>query len=120
MSTSAINNLSSMATAAPATTTKSANPGLGSLANENVFLQLLVAQLKCQDPTQPADGTQFVTQLAEFTNVSNTAQMTSDLDSINKAISTLSNELTPPPATGNPPTTNGNTPPTTTNGNTSN
>ena len=41
-----------------------ANPGSGSsgingLANETTFLQLLVAQLKNQNPAQPMDGTTF-------------------------------------------------------------
>ena len=31
-----------------------------------MFLQLLVAQLKNQDPFNPTDSTQFVTQLAQF------------------------------------------------------
>jgi flagellar basal-body rod modification protein FlgD len=31
-----------------------------------MFLQLLVAQLQNQDPSNPADSTQFVTQLAQF------------------------------------------------------
>jgi flagellar basal-body rod modification protein FlgD len=31
-----------------------------------MFLQLLVAQLQNQDPTDPADSTAFVTQLAQF------------------------------------------------------
>ncbi len=34
--------------------------------NKDMFLQLLVAQLKNQDPLNPADGTQFITQLAQF------------------------------------------------------
>ena len=34
--------------------------------NKNMFLQLLVAQLRNQDPMQPQDGTQFVGQLAQF------------------------------------------------------
>ena len=29
---------------------------------KNMFLQLLVAQIKNQDPLSPADGTQFLTQ----------------------------------------------------------
>ena len=33
------------------------------------FLQLLVAQIKGQDPMNPMDGTQFVTQLAQFTSL---------------------------------------------------
>ena len=58
-------------TATPGTTT-SANPtgsGLTQTANMNTFLTLLVAQLKNQDPLQPTDGTQFVSQLAEFSSL---------------------------------------------------
>lgn len=34
--------------------------------DKNSFLQLLVAQLKNQDPLQPMDSTQFISQLAQF------------------------------------------------------
>ena len=34
--------------------------------DQQQFLQLLVAQLKAQDPMQPADGQQFTAQLAQF------------------------------------------------------
>lgn len=34
--------------------------------DKNMFLQLLVAQLRNQDPLNPTDGTQFVGQLAQF------------------------------------------------------
>ena len=33
------------------------------------FLQLLIAQIKGQDPMDPMDGSQFVAQLAQFTSV---------------------------------------------------
>ena len=36
---------------------------------EQQFLQLLVAQLKNQDPLNPMDGTQFVSQLAQFSQL---------------------------------------------------
>jgi flagellar basal-body rod modification protein FlgD len=36
---------------------------------EQQFLQLLVAQLKNQDPLSPMDGTQFVSQLAQFSEL---------------------------------------------------
>jgi flagellar basal-body rod modification protein FlgD len=39
------------------------------LANENTFLQLLVAQIKNQDPTNPTDSVQFLTQLAQFSQL---------------------------------------------------
>lgn len=39
------------------------------LANEDTFLQLLVAQIKNQDPLQPTDGVQFLSQLAQFSQL---------------------------------------------------
>jgi flagellar basal-body rod modification protein FlgD len=56
---------------------------------ENMFLQLLVAQLQNQDPTDPADSTAFVTQLAQFQTMeqsmnqgTNIAGMLSDLNQL--------------------------------------
>ena len=56
--------------------------GSSSLADENTFLKLLVAQLKNQDPQNPADGTQFVTQLAQFSGLEQQLGMKTDLDQI--------------------------------------
>jgi flagellar basal-body rod modification protein FlgD len=59
-----------------ATTTAATGNGLSSTAttsssskDKDMFLQLLVAQMKYQDPTSPADSTQFLTQSAQFTNL---------------------------------------------------
>jgi len=52
------------------------------LANEQTFLQLLVAQLQNQDPTDPMDGTQFVTQLAQFSSLEQELAMRQDLDKL--------------------------------------
>ena len=46
------------------------------------FLTLLVTQLKNQDPMSPADGTQFVTQLAQFSSLEQQLGMKSVLDQI--------------------------------------
>jgi flagellar basal-body rod modification protein FlgD len=46
------------------------------------FLRLLVAQLKFQDPTQPMDSTQYMAQLASFSQVEQSVQMNSKLDSL--------------------------------------
>jgi flagellar basal-body rod modification protein FlgD len=51
----------------PATTTPTTD-GLSRL-DQDVFLKLLVAQMKYQDPTNPTDPTQFLTQTAQFTVV---------------------------------------------------
>jgi len=50
------------AAAKSAATTKTGTDAMGS----DTFLKLLVAQLKYQDPSKPADGTQFLAQTAQF------------------------------------------------------
>ena len=92
MSTGAIqpNAASDAAAALASTPAKSAATASSQSpqASQSVFLQLLVAQLKNQDPANPADGTQFVTQLAQFTTLEQTTQSRSDLDQILKAMQT--------------------------------
>jgi flagellar basal-body rod modification protein FlgD len=48
----------------------------------NAFLKLLIAQLKNQDPTQPMDSTQFVSQLATFSQVQEAVSTNAKLDSL--------------------------------------
>jgi flagellar basal-body rod modification protein FlgD len=57
-----------------------------SLANKETFLQLLVAQIKNQDPLNPSDGVQFLTQLAQFTQLEQSLAMRSDVAAIRAAI----------------------------------
>jgi flagellar basal-body rod modification protein FlgD len=68
-----------ISSATPAGAAAPSNPTTGSSANnalnENTFLTLLVAQLKYQDPMNPADSTQFLTQTAQFTEVQTLQQM---------------------------------------------
>jgi len=61
----------------------SASSLLDPMTMEQSFLQLLVAQLQNQDPLNPQDGTQFVSQLAQMSSVEQELQMRTDLDSIN-------------------------------------
>ncbi|MFZ0158131.1 MAG: flagellar hook capping FlgD N-terminal domain-containing protein [Kineosporiaceae bacterium] len=42
----------------------------------NTFLKLLVAQLQYQDPSNPADSSQFLAQTAQFTAVEKMQQLT--------------------------------------------
>jgi flagellar basal-body rod modification protein FlgD len=51
---------------------------------KDAFLQLLVAQLTHQSPTNPSDGTEFVAQLAQFTQLE-------QLTSVNENLNVLQN-----------------------------
>lgn len=48
----------------------------------NSFLKLLVAELKNQDPTEPMDATQYMSQLASFSNVEQNIQTNNKLDDL--------------------------------------
>ena len=53
-----------------------------SQVTKNMFLQLLVAQIKNQDPMSPADGVQFLTQLAQFQQLEQSMNMGQDMSAI--------------------------------------
>jgi len=46
------------------------------------FLRLLVAEMKNQDPTNPMDSTQYVAQLAAFSQVEQSVQINNRLDQL--------------------------------------
>ncbi|MBZ9988051.1 flagellar hook assembly protein FlgD [Mesorhizobium sp. BH1-1-5] len=46
------------------------------------FLKLLIAEMKNQDPTKPMDSTQYVAQLATFSQVEQSVQTNTKLDRI--------------------------------------
>jgi flagellar basal-body rod modification protein FlgD len=48
---------------------KSISDATKDFGDKDTFLKLLVAQLKYQDPSNPADSTQFLAQTAQFTQV---------------------------------------------------
>ena len=59
--------------------------------NETEFLQLLVAQIQYQDPTNPTDSTAFVTQLAQFSSLEQLIGIHSDLDSLSQPAGSTQN-----------------------------
>ena len=89
MSTSVVQPIAAGSSAVPAAPGSTAATGASSLANQDVFLQLLVAQLQNQDPENPADGTAFVTQLAQFTTLEQDTQSASDLNQILTGVNSL-------------------------------
>jgi flagellar basal-body rod modification protein FlgD len=96
------------------TGTTAANPNSSTLPiTQNQFLEMLMAELKNQNPMNPnsSDPMQFVTELAQFTQVeqeTNTAQSTSTIASGQNsatAIALLGHTVTyTDPTTGNPDT----------------
>jgi flagellar basal-body rod modification protein FlgD len=63
----------------PPTTTQS-DPASKTQVDYQSFLKLLVAQMKNQDPTNPMDSTQYMAQLASFSQVEQSVQMNTKLD----------------------------------------
>ena len=56
-------------TGGPASSTASAAPSTDPLASESTFLTLLVSQLQYQDPLNPVDSTEFVSQLTSYSQL---------------------------------------------------
>ena len=52
------------------------------VVNKNMFMQLLVAQLKNQDPLSPKDGTEFVGELAQFQSMEQAVNTGQDVAAI--------------------------------------
>lgn len=50
--------------------------------SQDQFLQLLVAQLKNQDPMNPTDSSQFMTELAQFSQLQETIGIHQDMDKL--------------------------------------
>jgi flagellar basal-body rod modification protein FlgD len=71
----------------PVTTTQAATSpstvaASSAQSQQNEFLQLLVAQLQSQNPLDPMDGTQFVSQLAQFSSLQELTAMHNDPNNI--------------------------------------
>jgi len=72
--------------------TDNSNQSSGALGiqapSEEMFLKLLVAQLQNQDPLNPTDSTQFVSQLAQFSELEQIMSIRSDIESYHTTDST--------------------------------
>ncbi|MDB5509232.1 MAG: flagellar hook capping - N-terminal region family protein [Hyphomicrobiales bacterium] len=73
-------NPTSAAGQTPAATT--AKTGDKNLVDYNSFLKLLVTQMQNQDPTEPMESSQFLSQLASFSNVEQSVQLNTKIDSL--------------------------------------
>ncbi|NEJ69541.1 flagellar hook assembly protein FlgD [Rhizobium phaseoli] len=76
----AVDATSSVTNTSTTSTTNSAQQK--ATLNYDNFLQLLIAQMKNQDPTDPVDASQQMSQLASFSQVEQTIQTNTKLDTL--------------------------------------
>ena len=69
--------------------------GATTQVTKNMFLQLLVSQIKNQDPLNPSDGVQFLTQLAQFQQLENGMNMGQDIAAMRGSLDQLAGGLNP-------------------------
>lgn len=56
---------------------------VGDSLGKNAFLKLLVAQMQYQDPLEPVDNTQYVSELAQFSALEEMQNVSASLDNQN-------------------------------------
>ena len=91
MTTSGVYSKSATGADSGTTTTPQSTDRSG--VNKEMFLQLLVAQIKNQNPLDPADGVQFLTQLAQFSELE-------QMLSIRNEVAGLREDMTKPATDG--------------------
>ena len=81
------NATTSLAAGIPAgmTTSSTLSPKNTAETQKTQFLKLLIAQLKGQNPLDPKDGAEFVTQLAQFSSLEELINIRTTLESFAKA-----------------------------------
>jgi flagellar basal-body rod modification protein FlgD len=68
------------------TTASSTTQSPADLTSKSTFLTLLVAQIKNQNPLNPTDGVQFLTQLTQFSQLEQAITTNQDLTSIQQTL----------------------------------
>jgi flagellar basal-body rod modification protein FlgD len=88
-----VSTISSTQSSSSAQSSISSASSIGGIApTEDTFLKLLVSQLQNQDPLNPADSTQFVGQLAQFSSLEQLMQ-------INQSTTAVASVLAPTQST---------------------
>ena len=85
MTINTANTLGSANNAASAASQVGSAAKAGSMSQAD-FLKLMTAQLQSQDPTHPVDNTQFVSQMAQFSQLQSTQDMVSSVQTLNSTV----------------------------------
>jgi flagellar basal-body rod modification protein FlgD len=75
-------NVQSSSSAADTTQTTQTSSSSSTTISKDMFLQLLIAQLKYQDPLNPTDSTAFMTQLAQIQQIEQSMNVEKDVEAI--------------------------------------
>jgi flagellar basal-body rod modification protein FlgD len=88
MSVDSISAYAAQTAAAAAASASTSGPSGAAMPqiSQSQFLSLIIAQLKNQDPTQPADPNQFVNQLATLSEVSGINGMENSMGSLSSSL----------------------------------
>jgi flagellar basal-body rod modification protein FlgD len=100
-SASSSSSASNSSAANSAASTDAAISATDSLGNENTFLQLLVAQIQNQDPTSPVDSNQFLSQLAEFSQLEQLIGIRQDVSQLDPTTAAATTSATGTGSTSN-------------------
>lgn len=74
----------------PGSSTPTSSPSTAALAggmSQSDFLKLMTTQLQAQDPTNPVDNSQFVSQMAQFSQLSATQDLLTSVNSLGSTVS---------------------------------
>ncbi len=90
MSTSVSSVSSALSSAVSSVTSNS------QFVSEDTFLQLLITQLENQDPLNPQDSSQFVSQLAQFSSLEQMTALSTKMETVleNSAVSLIGKTVT--------------------------
>jgi len=69
--------------------TPPANAAAPGKVDKNMFMKLLVAQMRNQDPMSPSDGTQFLGELAQFEQLEQSTNTGEDIAAIRADLAAL-------------------------------
>jgi flagellar basal-body rod modification protein FlgD len=70
-----------------------------SVLGQNDFLKLMIAQLQAQNPLEPSNGTEYVTELAQFTQLEQTTNLATASE-MSSAVQLIGHKVSYPNASG--------------------